>query len=96
MTLREIAAAVLDIVVHGRRYPRLGLRRCIIEVYRHAEGTEPTPQQTAEIVRVFWSEFDDRNPNISCLGGGSPYYVLEDVSPSQENAIRAWEECQIA
>jgi hypothetical protein len=96
MTVFEIAERVVDFVVRDPRFRQLSLRGSIATVFREAEGVEPTPAQTAEVSRMFWMELDRRNPNIhephAPVGGGSPTYILEDLSPWQENAIRALEE----
>src|SRR5689334_17814863 len=95
MTTAEIAASAVEFVLNDRRYRQLRLRGSIVEVFRRAKGIAPTSEQIMEVLRLFWIEFDRHCPDIRQtppVGGGSPYYVMEDLSPWQENAIRALEE----
>ena len=97
MTVPAIAIQLVDFVMRDPRYAHLGLRGSIVVVFREYERADPSPELVVEIARHFWIELDRRNPDLRNpglppVGMGSRHYVLEDLSPWQENAIRALEE----
>ena len=97
MTIPELAPLVFEFVMRDPRYLRLGLKRSAAVVFHQSEQLQPLPEQLAELVRCFWEVFDLNNPDLRGPwmppgGGGSLYYVKDEMSPWQENAIRALEE----
>jgi hypothetical protein len=96
MTFPSVARRLVDLVFRGQQFGRLGLRGTAEVVFREVCGRGPTRGEIDQVVRDFWQLWHDtydtpRPPPPS--GGGSPHYELEDLSPAQENAIRALEEC---
>jgi len=87
---------LVDFVLHDQRFKLLGLRRGAMVAFIEVYGREPNKEEIHQVVRDFWEFWHDKfdNPrSLAPAGSGSPYYTLEELSPWQENAIRALEEC---
>jgi hypothetical protein len=82
-------------VVHDPRFCKLGLRGGVRQLYQEATGSLPSDDLVKRIIRAFWLAWDEyyAKPVIASVGGGTPYYPREgELSPWQENAIRALED----
>ena len=95
MSLSTVVNRIIDFVLHDKQLKRLGLRGGVVVAFRENYGREPSKQEVDQVVRDFWQAWHERfdNPrSLPPVGMGSPYYTLEEMSPWQENAIRALEE----
>jgi hypothetical protein len=95
MTDTEFIPRIWEFVVHDARFAQIGLRGAVKEVYLTMSGSIPSLETTNRIVRAFWAAWDEYHaqPSRVPIGGGSPNYVRAgELSPWQENAIRAMED----
>ena len=95
MTFPKVAQRLVDFVLHDRQFEQLGVRGGAVVAFREVCGREPIKEEIDRVVEDFWQfwheRFDSPRP-LPPLGAGSPHYTLEELSPWQENAIRALEE----
>jgi hypothetical protein len=97
MTDRDLIQRVWAFVVSDPRFTSLGLRGGVREIWRELTGLVPDNDIVERIVRAFWLAWDEHfaKPCGGTIGRGSPFYQREgELSPWQENAIRALEDCQ--
>jgi hypothetical protein len=95
MSDTELVQRLWVFVIRDPRFNKLGLRGGVRELYRAATGSLPDDDLVKRVVRAFWLAWDEYHakPSGASIGGGTPYYPLEgELSPWQENAIRALEE----
>jgi hypothetical protein len=94
MSLVPVVRRIIEFVLHDDQFKQLGLRGGAAVAFREIYVREPTKQEVDQAVRDFWQAWHERfdNPRSPPSGAGSPYYTLEELSPWQENAIRALEE----
>ncbi len=95
MTDTDVVEKIWVFVIRDSRFSKLGLRGGIREICRAATGSVPGDDVVTRIVRSFWLAWDESyaKPNEARIGGGSRYYAREgELSPWQENAIRALED----
>jgi hypothetical protein len=96
MTFSKVAQQLVDFVFRDQRFKQLGVRGGAAVAFREISGREPLKEEDDQVVRDFWQVWHEKFDNSRFLppvGGGSPHYILEELSPWQENAIRALEEC---
>ena len=77
------------------QFKQLGVRGGAEKVFRTIRGREPDKVELDQVATEFWQvwhEKFDKPRSPPPTGAGSPYYTLEELSPWQENAIRALEE----
>jgi len=86
-----------SLVLRDQRYPKLGIRGLIRVAFDEVAQRVPTADEISEVVRDFWEfwhEKYDRPQHQREVWASSRQRTREDqdLSPRQENAIRAWED----
>ncbi len=90
-----VAPRLVDFVLHDRRFHRIGLRTGANLAFRELYGRDARKAEIDMVVKEFWQIWHDRFDRPRSpppIGGGSPYSLAQEMSPWQENAIRALED----
>jgi hypothetical protein len=84
-----------DLVLRDRRYTKLGVGGLARVAFQEVSGRVPTADGIREVIQDFWEywhEKYDKPTTPHLMWASSGHRVREELSPSQENAIRAWED----
>lgn len=94
ITFAKVGQRLVDFVLKDERFKHLGVSGSAVVAFREFLGREPVKQEVDQLVRDFWEFWHERfgQQRLPPVGAGSPYYVREELSPDQENAIRALED----
>jgi hypothetical protein len=85
-------------VLRDQRYPNLGIRDLARIAFQEVTDRVPTAAEIREVMRYFWEfwhEKHDKTQRRFVIRDGWRRGIVEELSPSQENAIRVWEDAEI-
>jgi hypothetical protein len=87
-----------SLVLRDQRYPKLGIRGLVRVAFDEVAGRVPTTDEINEVVGDFWEfwhEQHDKPQSRQEMWASSRHRTREDLSPRQENAIRAMEDVSL-
>ena len=86
-----------ELVLHDPRHAQLGLGGLLRMVFQEVAARAPHAQDIRDITREFWQhwhELHDRKQRRFVIRKETNRRVEEEFSPSQQNAIGAWEDAE--